>query len=279
MLSLSIQKKIRPLNAEIQSCTARKNRNRRCSPTRLKRLATPNLLRVLLTFDAHFHHLNIFQIENFLKIIYEKSYQTPREFIKSLRNKSKSFRRGKFCKRKLRGLEGFDVLELDENDEWKSDEQCYSTIDFYPRNDQEEKEHEKMESDLKIMQLKIESPEQKNRDSEISFLRPSQIYIAKSECEKIFKKLEVFHEQKMAKTVKKDGSDDDDKGKRGNKKRKNQDNPDDDEKKTRKSGSRKIEDEEEEDEEDDEDEEIEGDTDICAKLVKKDPEWSVEWVE
>lgn len=191
-----------------------------------------------------------------------------------MKKKSKSSRRGKFCKREQRGLEGFDVLELDENDEWKSDEQCYSIIDFYPRNDQEE---QKIKSDLKTEELQIESPKQTKRDSEISFLRPSQINIAKSECEKIFKKLEAFHEKKGRK-----GEDDDDDTKKSRKFKKNNKKGSDNEKGKggkKKGGKFEGDEEEDEDEDDEEDDEEREETDVCANLVEKEPEWSVEWVE
>lgn len=205
---LSTQKKLSYFNVKLKKCSSRQNRmrQRQLSSTRLKRLATPNLLRALLTFDEHFHHLNIFQIENFLKLIYERDYQTPSEFVKSLRKKSRSLRRDKDSCERLRGLEGFSVIEHDECDEWKSDEQCYSLIDFYPRNDQQQTITKK--SDLSAVNVVAESTIKEaetktKRDSEISFLRPSQINIAKSDCEKIFKKLKVFHALKMERQDKK----------------------------------------------------------------------------
>lgn len=260
----------------MKKCSARKNRShRRLSPTRLKRLATPKMLRVLLTFEKHFHHLNIFQIENFLKIIYEKDYQTPREFIKSLSKKTKSPRGDKnLCKKRMRGLEGFGILKLDECDEWKCDENCYSIIDFYPRNEEESIKSES-ETEVKMAEMKLENVEQKKHDSEISFLRPSQINIAKSDCERIFKKLEAFHAMKMDRKPGRGSEDIDGNETKKSRKKKGKD---DGEKKVRgRKGGKAGDDVEIEEEEEEDEEEEEEEVDICAKIVEKEPEWNVEW--
>lgn len=234
--------------------------------------------------------MNIFQIENFLKLI-EKDYQTPSEFIKSLRSQSLKSSSSDddndySC---LRGLEGFAVLEHDECDKWESSEKCSSMSD----QDQMKASQPPSTDDSNSAELTLKEAENTKRVSEISFLRPSKIKIAKDDCERIFKKLEVFHALKMEKRDKKgrsdsDDGDDDDAKKVGSKKSKKKHRKNDDDDEQEKSGSKgtkkgaggkkdneSVEDEEEE-EDDDDDEDLE-EQDICDKTIDKEPEWNVEW--
>lgn len=183
-------------------------------------------------------------------------------------------------------LRGFAVLEHDECDKWESSEKC-SSISY---QEQMKASQPPSTNDSNSAELGLKEAENTKRVSEISFLRPSKINIAKDDCERIFKKLEVFHALKKGRSDSDDGDDDDvkkvgsKKSKKSKKKhRKNDD--DDEQEKSGSKGSKKgsggkkdnetVEEEEEEEEEDEDDEDL--NTDICDKTIDKEPEWNVEW--
>lgn len=279
----SLTSQLNKVNKRKFQCNHNKKKMKICH-SRLKFLSSPKLLYLLLTFEKHFNHLDIFHIENFLKRIYEREYLTPREALNSLKIKKtcKKFKTQKLSK----GFKNFQILD---NENIQIDENCYSVDDFYPGGNSENSaiSINSTNSHLPVNKTINEIPKNKEsqaqRESEISFLRLSQIKIDKLECEKIFKKFEVFHEEKMQKEKSKKS--------KKNKQRKSS-------AKSSKS-SLKIKsniklkknngkDEEEyhndydKDEDEDEDEE-ENDNEmgnLCSNAThKKNPEWNVAWVE
>ncbi|CRK91344.1 CLUMA_CG005017, isoform A [Clunio marinus] len=73
-------------------------------------LAHPKMHKLLETFQTHLHHLSIFEIESFLKKMFEKDYLTPEEVFRStkqtnIENKVRAQRRLKKMKKLCRRIE------------------------------------------------------------------------------------------------------------------------------------------------------------------------------
>lgn len=197
----------------------------------------------------------------------------------------KSCKKLKTRKLKEEGFKNFHILE----ENIQIDENCYSIDDFYPRENHRNLEKLDSVKSEEIIVEKQEISKESQRESEISFLRPSQIKIDETECEKIFKKLEVFHEEKLQQEGKS--------GKSKNSKKKHQrssrqttstleiESNDENNKKSKKNKKMKNDEKDEENENDDLDEnedevdDKEMSENLCSNAMKKNPEWNVAWVE